>query len=172
MIGNMMQPLADFPLEARRRVRFVLTDIDDTLTTAGRLGAAAYQALERLSDSGRRVVAVTGRPAGWCDMIARFWPVDAVVGENGAFYFRYDHPQRAMTRRYFLSEAERADARVRLHRLAKEILAAVPGARLAADQPYRALAPTARRPPSRRPYRAAEELAPSVALTPTRLGTS
>ena len=137
MIGNMMQPLADFPLEARRRVRFVLTDIDDTLTTAGRLGAAAYRALERLSDSGRRVVAVTGRPAGWCDMIARFWPVDAVVGENGAFYFRYDHPQRAMTRRYFLSEAERADARVRLDRLAKEILAAVPGARLAADQPYR-----------------------------------
>jgi hypothetical protein len=137
MIGNMMRPLAEFPLEARRRVRFVLTDIDDTVTTGGRLGAAAYQALERLAESGRRVVAVTGRPAGWCDMIARFWPVDAVVGENGAFYFRRDHGARTMTRRYFLSEAERIDARARLDRLAREILAAVSGARPAADQPYR-----------------------------------
>jgi hypothetical protein len=137
MIRNMMRPLAEFPIEARRSVRFVLTDIDDTLTTDGRLGAAAYRALERLSESGRRVVAVTGRPAGWCDMIARFWPVDAVVGENGAFYFRHDHGARTMTRRYFLGEAERAEARARLDRLAGEILAAVPGARLAADQPYR-----------------------------------
>jgi HAD superfamily hydrolase (TIGR01484 family) len=137
MIRNMMRPLAEFPLEARRRVRFVLTDIDDTLTTGGRLGAAAYEALERLSQSGRRVVAVTGRPAGWCDMIARFWPVDAVVGENGAFYFRYDHAGRTMTRRYFLPETERTEARARLDHLAKKILAAVPGARLAADQPYR-----------------------------------
>jgi hypothetical protein len=137
MIRNMMRPLAEFPLEARRRVRFVLTDIDDTLTSDGRLGAAAYRALERLGDSSRRVVAVTGRPAGWCDLIARFWPVDTVVGENGAFYFRHDHGARAMTRRYFLGEAERAAARTRLGRLATEILAAVPGARLAADQPYR-----------------------------------
>jgi hypothetical protein len=137
MIRNMMRPLAEFPIEARRSVRFVLTDIDDTLTTDGRLGAAAYRALERLAESGRRVVAVTGRPAGWCDLIARFWPVDAVVGENGAFYFRHDHGARTMTRRYFLGEAERAAARARLDRLAGEILAAVPGARLAADQPYR-----------------------------------
>ncbi|HVC52532.1 MAG TPA: HAD-IIB family hydrolase [Stellaceae bacterium] len=133
----MMQPLSEFPIEARRRVRFVLTDVDDTLTTDGRLTAAAYAALERLSASGRRVVAVTGRPAGWCDMIARFWPVDAVVGENGAFYFRYDHAARAMTRRHFLPEAARRVARERLDRLGAEMLAAVPGARLAADQPYR-----------------------------------
>ncbi|HEY1795553.1 MAG TPA: HAD-IIB family hydrolase [Stellaceae bacterium] len=133
----MMRPLAEFPLEARRRVRFVLTDIDDTLTSDGRLGAAAYRALERLGDSSRRVVAVTGRPAGWCDMIARFWPVDAVVGENGAFYFRYDHARRRMTRRYFLGEDERVQARARLDRLGAEILAAVPGAGLAADQAYR-----------------------------------
>jgi HAD superfamily hydrolase (TIGR01484 family) len=133
----MLRPIAEFLPQARRRVRFVLTDIDDTLTTDGRLGAGAYAALERLSASGRRVVAVTGRPAGWCDMIARFWPVDAVVGENGAFYFRYDHAERKMTRRYFLSDAERTEGRPRLERLAGEILAAVPGARLAADQPYR-----------------------------------
>ena len=130
-------PLGEFPAAERSGVRFVLTDIDDTLTTAGRLTAAAYGALERLSAHGYRVIAVTGRPAGWCDLIARLWPVDAIVGENGALYFRYDHASRSMTRRFWLSEDERVAARRRLDRLAATILAAVPGARIAADQPYR-----------------------------------
>jgi len=132
-----VRALAEFPPALRRRIRFVLTDIDDTLTSGGRLEAAAYRALECLAQSGRHVVPVTGRPAGWCDMIARFWPVDAVIGENGAFYFRYDRAARRMTRRHFLSEADRAAARTRLDRLSGEILAAVPGAQVAADQPYR-----------------------------------
>jgi HAD superfamily hydrolase (TIGR01484 family) len=130
-------PLAEFPARLRAGIRFVLTDIDDTLTTDGRLTAAAYGAVERLSAHGYRVIPVTGRPAGWCDLIARFWPVDGVVGENGAFYFRYDHQARSMTRRFWQSESERAAARARLDRLAAAILGAVPGARLAADQPYR-----------------------------------
>jgi hypothetical protein len=71
---------------------------------------------------------VTGRPAGWCDLIARIWPVDAVIGENGAFYFRYDHEARLMTRGFWLSAEEREAARQRLDRLTGEILAAVPGA--------------------------------------------
>ncbi len=129
--------LAEIPAARRAGIRFVLTDIDDTLTTGGHLTAAAYGAIERLSARGYRVIPVTGRPAGWCDLIARFWPVDAVIGENGAFYFRYDHKARAMTRRFWLSEDERAAARRRLDRLAATILAAVPGARIAADQPYR-----------------------------------
>lgn len=128
-----MRPAAAMPSEMRRAVQAVLLDIDDTLSTDGRLTAAAYEALERLADAGLRVVPVTGRPAGWCDMIARFWPVDAVVGENGAFWFRYDRRARRMHRRTFLGE----DTRPRLDALAREILAAVPGAALAADQPYR-----------------------------------
>ena len=77
-----MRPLREFPLQARRQVRFVLCDIDDTLTDGGRLTARAYNALERLQVAGLKVVPVTGRPAGWCDLIARFWPVAAVVGET------------------------------------------------------------------------------------------
>src|SRR3954466_8016463 len=69
--------LRDWAAAARRAIRFVLLDIDDTLPSHGRLTAAAYHALERLSDTGFRVIPVTGRPAGWCDLIARFWPVDA-----------------------------------------------------------------------------------------------
>ena len=66
-------PFAAFPAAARAGIRFVLTDIDDTLTTDGRLTAAAYGALERFAARGYRVIPVTGRPAGWCDLIARFY---------------------------------------------------------------------------------------------------
>lgn len=101
-----MQPIAELPRAARAGIRYVLTDIDDTLTSGGRLTAGAYGALERLAARGYQVVPVTGRPAGWCDLIARFWPVAAAIGENGAFYFRYDHAARIMTRRFWLAEDE------------------------------------------------------------------
>ena len=66
-----MRPLDAFPMQVRRLVKGVLTDIDDTLTTGGRLTAEAYAAMERLHGAGLVVVPVTGRPAGWCDHIAR-----------------------------------------------------------------------------------------------------
>src|SRR6188508_3165479 len=103
-----MRPIRDFPVEARRPIRFVLTDIDDTLSTGGQLTAVAYAALERLTASGLRVIPVTGRPAGWCDMIARFWPVDAVVGENGAFWMWHDDKARKLRTRFVQSDQERA----------------------------------------------------------------
>jgi HAD superfamily hydrolase (TIGR01484 family) len=132
-----MLPIHEMPRATAEAVRFVLTDIDDTLTDDGRLGAAAYEALERLREAGLIVAPITGRPAGWCDHIARMWPVDAVVGENGAFYFRYDRGQRRMVRRFFKNETERAEDRQRLAGLRERILTAVPEAGLSADQAYR-----------------------------------
>lgn len=135
--GPGLRPLAELPVTTARRIAHVFCDIDDTLTTEGRLPAAAYGALEALQDAGLRVVPVTGRPAGWCDLIARYWPVDAVIGENGAFYFRYDAVARRMVRRYMQDAGLRAANRARLAALAAEILEQVPGAAIAADQPYR-----------------------------------
>jgi len=109
-----MQPLADSSQNALRKIRFVLTDIDDTLTENGLLPAASYQALERLQKAGKKVIPITGRPAGWCDHIARMWPVDGIVGENGAFYFVYDRGKRKMKRRFWKTEKERAEDRKRL----------------------------------------------------------
>ena len=131
------RPLAEFPAAARRRVQGVLFDIDETLTSAGRLTAAAYQALEAIRDAGLITCAITGRPAGWADHIARMWPVDGVVGENGAFYFRYDDRAGRMVKRYRASATERAASRRRLAELEARILAEVPGAGLASDQRYR-----------------------------------
>lgn len=132
-----MRPLSDFPAEVAASCVLVLTDIDDTLTTDGRLPASAYSWLERLSAAGLPVVPITGRPAGWCDLIARLWPVAGVVGENGAFYFAYDPSRRVMRRRYLQGEEEREQGRARLAALAEEILREVPGAAVSADQGYR-----------------------------------
>jgi HAD superfamily hydrolase (TIGR01484 family) len=118
-----------------RGVRAVLLDIDDTLTTEGKLTANAFSVLERLKKAGKLVVPVTGRPAGWCDHIARMWPVDAVVGENGAFYFGFFGNK--LVRRFHDEAAVRAHNRARLKAIAEAVLAAVPGAALASDQGYR-----------------------------------
>ncbi len=132
-----MDPIGSFPRSEKAGIRFVLTDIDDTLTVNGRLPATALAAMERLQHAGIRVVPITGRPAGWCDHIARMWPVDGLVGENGAFYFRYDDHNKKMIRRYWKSTAERMSDRKRLDTIRDQVLAAVPGCAVAADQAYR-----------------------------------
>lgn len=119
------------------RIRGLLFDIDDTLTTHGKLSAAAYSAMERLKAAGRIVVPITGRPAGWCDQIARIWPVDAVVGENGAFYFWHDSTAARLQRRFHDPEESRAQKRARFADIAQRILVEVPGCALASDQAYR-----------------------------------
>jgi hypothetical protein len=108
-----MRPLAAMPEAARASIRGVLVDVDETLTTR------------------------TGRPAGWCDHIARMWPVAAVVGENGAFWMRYDHDARRLESRYVADEATRRANRARLSAIGESILRAVPGCALASDQLYR-----------------------------------
>ena len=132
-----MRPFADMPEADAARVRLVLADIDDTLTAGGRLPADAYRALEDLCNAGFIVAPITGRPAGWCDMIARFWPVAGVVGENGALYFAYDAASRTMRRVYSASVSERAANRARLEAIRERILAEVPGSAVSADQAYR-----------------------------------
>lgn len=132
-----MLPIKNLPGAVCRNLIGILTDIDDTITTDGRLSAAAYEMLERLSDAGLLVVPVTGRPAGWCDMIARLWPIAGIVGENGAFAMRYDHERREMRHLRNLDGPARLANRVKLTALAEVILKDVPGTALASDQQYR-----------------------------------
>jgi HAD superfamily hydrolase (TIGR01484 family) len=115
----------------------VFCDIDDTLTHEGELVPEAFVGLHRLRAAGLRVVPVTGRPAGWVDHIARMWPVDGVVGENGGLWFHREGG--AMVRRFAQSAEERARNAAALEQLATRILQQVPGCALASDQPYREL---------------------------------
>jgi len=127
-----MRPLSDFSSDACRRVRVVLADIDDTMTRDGKLPAESYQAIWDLSRAGVAVIPVTGRPAGWCDLISRQWPVAGVVGENGAFVFYMEGEHRRTVSHPRAPEPEAN--RERLSAIAREVYELVPGTRAAKDQ--------------------------------------
>jgi hypothetical protein len=65
------------------------------------------------------------------------WPVDAVVGENGAFWFRHDAKAGKLFKRYVIGDEERMRRGERLLRIAEKILEEVPGCAIASDQGYR-----------------------------------
>lgn len=132
-----MRPVTDMPDSVAAAIAVVFADIDDTITHEGRLPARAYQALEDLQQAGLKIAPITGRPAGWCDMIARFWPVDGVVGENGAFFFSYDRTSKTMRRSFVATDRERVANRELLRTVRDRILAEVSGAAVAGDQLYR-----------------------------------
>lgn len=124
-----MKPLKEF---RDASIRVLLTDIDGTLTDNGRLPSRSYERLSRLTESGFSVIPVTGRPAGWCELIARLWPVHGVVGENGAFYFRFDGVK--MRRHFTRAKEDRIEDRKKLRMIQKEIVAKVRGSDIASDQ--------------------------------------
>ena len=130
-------PIQSLPSDVAKGLRGVFFDIDETVTTAGRIPAVAYKALWDLRDAGLKVVPITGRSAGWCDHIARMWPVDGVVGENGAFCFWFDERHNKLEKRFLHPDEIRAANRRRLRRIQDEILAEVPGSAIASDQLYR-----------------------------------
>ncbi|NTG28730.1 HAD-IIB family hydrolase [Agrobacterium rhizogenes] len=132
-----MQSLGSATASTFRSVRFVLTDMDETLTYQGRLAAATYGALERLQQAGVRVIPVTAAPAGWCDQMARMWPVDGVIGENGGFFFQRSADGHDLTRTFWHIEADREAASDQFDRIAAHVRKTVPSATFADDQPFR-----------------------------------
>ena len=71
--GELMQPLVGrMPPRARcRGLAGVVFDIDDTVTRDGALEREAFDALWRAARRGLALIAVTGRPLGWADVMAR-----------------------------------------------------------------------------------------------------
>jgi HAD superfamily hydrolase (TIGR01484 family) len=128
-----MLPVAELA-QRRTRVRGVFSDIDDTLTHDGVVGPEAYAALAKAHGAGLRTVLVTGRPAGWAEVLASVWPIDAAIAENGGI--AYVRRGRRIERVYFADSDPAADAR-RLGELAAEILATFPFARRAGDSGLR-----------------------------------
>lgn len=115
--------------------RALLTDVDDTLTWEGRLPVNALAALYRLHDAGVAVIPITGACAGWCDQMARTWPVAAVIGENGAFVI--EHHGGLLRYHDTQDEGTRAAHRSRLAKVAAAVMRQVPGLAPARDNVYR-----------------------------------
>jgi len=126
-----MTPLQHWPANERRELVGVFTDIDDTLTTDGAITPDALAALHGLKAAGLSVIAITGRPIGWCEPFAQTWPVDALVAENGAVAFVR---ARGLSAKVYQQDAHtRAINFGRLQAVAQRLLREVPGAKLAQD---------------------------------------
>ncbi|MDR2865735.1 MAG: HAD-IIB family hydrolase [Spirochaetaceae bacterium] len=130
-----MKPILEMTEEEAAKIRYVLTDIDDTLTQDGKLRPDTYKMLWELKEAGLAVIPLTGRPAGWCDLIARTWPVDGVVGESGAFAFweTAENGGKRTLKSLYHKTASSKDHPI-LKKIQKRALAEFPGIRIAKDQ--------------------------------------
>ena len=135
--GARPAPIANISDKLCRNLEYIFTDIDDTITEKGKIPASTLEAVWKLHENGIRVVPVTGRPAGWCDYIARMWPAAGVIGENGAFYFSYDEGSRRVIRKYAQTEEVRKEGRRKLDKIRDRVLREVPGCGIASDQDFR-----------------------------------
>ncbi|SDP69144.1 hypothetical protein SAMN04488595_116124 [Ralstonia sp. 25mfcol4.1] len=132
-----MQSLSLAAANEFSKVRFVLTDMDETLTYQGRLPAETYTALAQLQASGVHVVPVTAAPAGWCDQMARMWPVDGVIAENGGLFLRRSSDGHRVERHYWHAPDKIEHVREQLRTMAREVEKSVPEAQQADDQVFR-----------------------------------
>lgn len=113
----------------------IFTDVDDTLTLDGQLPLEAFSALHKLRGAGIKVIPVTGGCGGWCDCMVRTWPIDGLIGENGAFIMAMK--QGKLTTTYMQEGPTRAANRKRLDELIHIIKKQVPEAKLTGDCQYR-----------------------------------
>ena len=131
-----MQQLRDWPREHRRQLRVLLTDIDDTLTTNGRLSAETLHALDSAKQKGWLRIAVTGRPTFWTLPLLRLCNFDAVIAENGASAFWID--ESGQQQGMFYADAEvRQQHRRQLENFALTLKASFPEVKIASDAPQR-----------------------------------
>jgi hypothetical protein len=109
-----MLPIAALSEKEATSLRGLLFDLDDTLLDHGTLTEAAYGALFRLRDAGFDLCAVTGRPAGWGEVVLRQWPISAAITENGGITL-YRSQQRVVR----LNRSDAREQRTKARRLSE-----------------------------------------------------
>lgn len=112
----------------------IFTDIDDTLTLHGRLPVDTYYSLKLLQERGVKVIPVTGACSGWCDCIVRTWPIDTIIGENGALVLTND---KRYNKEFIVDPEIQRGYKRRLLSIAEEVCSHVPEAKLTNDTNFR-----------------------------------
>ncbi|NIR43590.1 MAG: HAD family phosphatase [Gemmatimonadetes bacterium] len=127
-----MRPIDEMDRETCGNLAGIAFDIDDTVTRHGQLELPAFRAMHELRAGGLRLIAVTGRPLGWVDVLALHWPVDAAVGENGAGWVWRDGeiPREG----YFEDLEGRGRYPVTFERVRRRVADALPHVKPAIDQ--------------------------------------
>lgn len=126
-----MRAIATMPADEARSLAGLAFDLDDTLLDHGQLPEAAYAALFRLREAGLELLCVTGRPAGWGEMLARQWPIAGAVTENGALLLVRDG--RGIRRLDAIDPAERTARASRLSAVVEALRAEFPELTPASD---------------------------------------
>lgn len=126
-----MEPLDRLQVSHVEPLTGVCFDVDDTVTRDGVLDPAAYASLFALRAHGLKLVAATGRPLGFAEIIARTWPVDAAVGENGAGFVA--RSGRALREGYWDAAEVRGEQQVRLARIRERVQRELPEIAVSSD---------------------------------------
>ncbi len=77
-------PFSEFPSSSAKDIRYFVSDVDDTITSKGKLLPLSLNALWNIKRAGLDTILVTGGSSGWADVYIRQWPVDYVIAESGA----------------------------------------------------------------------------------------
>jgi HAD superfamily hydrolase (TIGR01484 family) len=88
-----------FPLPERLAdIQLIATDIDGTLTRAGKFTRELLESIDLLTANGIKLLLVTGRSAGWVSAVNNYLPVVGAIAENGGIYFNTDGEFDFLTR--------------------------------------------------------------------------
>lgn len=79
-----MKQLEKFIAGETEKVSLIISDVDDTITTHGKLHPEALSAMYEAVEKGYRIILLSGGSAGWCEVYLRQWPVFMVIAESGA----------------------------------------------------------------------------------------
>ncbi len=110
--------------------------MDDTLTHSGKLPVDTLSALVELQTAGITVVPVTGGCSGWCDCMLRTWPIQTIIGENGAVWMWLDNEGKL--KRQFLQGEEQRKANIQeLETIKERVLLEVPATGISLDTDFR-----------------------------------
>lgn len=131
-----VKKITELPDAISPQPKIIFTDVDDTLTCDGVLPERTFAALHALRESGFIVVPVTGASAGWCDCLIKTWPIENVIGENGALTLQKSADGIVST--HFAKNAE-AVARniIRLKEIGDELRNNYPDIQYTQDQSFR-----------------------------------
>ncbi len=77
-------PLVGFSVNEVEKISLIISDVDDTITTNGKLHPCALEAMLEAEQKGYRIILLSGGSAGWCEVYLRQWPVYMVIAESGA----------------------------------------------------------------------------------------
>ena len=101
-------------------ISLIISDVDDTITSNGKLKPNALEAMYKASEKGYRIILLSGGSAGWCEVYLRQWPIFMVIAESGAVMIYKDENGQICYQQNPIITKENLDSRDKLLRMIGE----------------------------------------------------